>query len=93
MIREDKALETKYLNKVQDMMQKRATKENKLKNTVEKLLPLKLHLMDWEGKLKLNEKTDDSYEQRIMKSKEDKFDRLIEQLYRMEWNKLREDNA
>ena len=75
------------------MMQKRATKENKLKNTVEKLLPLKLHLMDWEGKLKLNEKTDDSYEQRIMKSKEDKFDRLIEQLYRMEWNKLREDNA
>ncbi len=62
MIREDQILETKYLNKVQDMMQKRTTKENKLKNTVEKLLPLKLHLMDWEGKLKLNEKTDDSYE-------------------------------
>lgn len=60
---------------------------------MQKLLPLKLHLKDWEAKLKLNEKHDDSYERRVTRTKEEKFDKLIEQLYSMEWNKLREENA
>lgn len=74
-------------------MEKMATKENKMKSEVQKLLPLKLHLRDWQAKLNLNEKLEDSYERRMTKSKEDKFDKLIEKLYSMEWNKLREENA
>ncbi len=58
---DEKALETKYLSKVTDQMQKLSTKENKLKENVQKLLPLKLHLKDCERKLGLNEKQQDSY--------------------------------
>jgi len=36
-------------------MQKLATKEQKLKDKFEKLLPVKLHLKDWERKLGLKE--------------------------------------
>eukprot|EP00347_Sterkiella_histriomuscorum_P008624 403344382 len=90
---EEKGLEVKYLAKVQDQMEKVATKENKMKSQVQKLLPLKLHLKDWQAKLQLNEKLEDSYERRVSQTKEEKFDKLIEQLYSMEWNKLREENA
>ncbi len=60
---------------------------------MEKLLPIKLHLRDWECRLGLNEKIEDSFEKRVTQEKEQKFDKLIEQLYGMEWNKLREENA
>lgn len=62
---EEKVLETKYLTRVTDQMQQLATKENKVRGTIEKLLPLKLHLRDWECKLGLNEKIEDSFEKRV----------------------------
>ena len=59
-----------------------------------KLLPIKLHLKDWESKLHLTEKNDgDQFERRLNKTKEEKFDKLIEQLYNMEWKKMKQENV
>ncbi len=89
---EENELERKYLARVQDQMEKVATKENKMTEEVKKMLPIKLHLRSWQDKLKLKDSNEDSFEQRLLDAKEQKFDMLIEKLYAMEWNKLREDN-
>lgn len=57
------------------------------------MLPVKLHLKSWEEKLHLKDENKDSFEQRKFQQKEEKFDHLIESLYSMEWNKMREQNA
>jgi hypothetical protein len=41
---------------------------------VKKLLPIKLHLRAWEDKLKLKDNNEDSFEQKILNQKEEKFD-------------------
>lgn len=92
-MQEEKDLEQKYLTKVKDQMQKISTKENKLGDQFMKLLPVKLHLKAWEDKLNLKEKTsNDAFVRKLQSEKEQKFEKLLEQLYAMEWNKLREEN-
>ena len=61
-------------------MEQIEVKGNKMTEAFLKLLPVKIHLKAWEDKLNLKDHVDDSYEKRINQTKEEKFDKLIEQL-------------
>ena len=90
--REDMDMMRKYLITVKNQMQQTNVEENKATENVKKLLPIKLHLQEWQARLNLKDKKLDNFQKKVQEEKEANFNNLLNQIQTLEWTKLKVSN-